>query len=194
MKRYIIFGLILTLAFPAVVMAQDEDDDYNTKPQKVLVRKQMDYDTKTVKGRVVNALTKAPVPGVIIRTSEIEGYSKVTGEDGTYEMKVPTFTSALSVEAPDYNFVVIGLQEGTEQRDILLYPTTFQADYTSTTNVRSDYSMQQNPYTNALNIKEEMQNQLGAQVYNISRSGTPGIGNVMFIQGINSFNVNCRFV
>ena len=60
------------MAFPAVVMAQDEDDEDN-KPQKVLVRKQVDYDTKTVKGRVINALTKAPVPGVIVRTNEIEG-------------------------------------------------------------------------------------------------------------------------
>ena len=192
MKRYIIFGLILTLAFPAVVMAQDEDDDYNTKPQKVLVRKQMDYDTRTVTGRVINALTKAPVPGVIVRSNEIEGYSKLTGEDGTYELKVPTFTSSLSVDAPDYNFAIIGLQQDTQQRDILLYPTTFQADYTSTTNVRGDQSMPQNPYTNALNIKEEMQNQLGAQVYNTSRSGTPGIGNVMFIQGLNSLNVNAQ--
>ena len=150
MKRYILFGLILTLAFPAVVMAQDEDDEYENKPQKVLVRKQVDYDTKTVKGRVINALTKAPVPGVIVRTNEIEGYSKLTGEDGTYEMKVPTFTTSLSVDAPDYNFVVIGLQQDTQQRDILLYPTTFQGDYTSTTNVRGDQSMQQNPYTNAV--------------------------------------------
>lgn len=192
MKRYIIFGLILTLAFPAVVMAQDEDDDYNTKPQKVLVRKQKDYDTRTVTGRVINALTKAPVPGVIVRSNEIEGYSKLTGEDGTYELKVPTFTTSLSVDAPDYNFAVIGLQQDSQQRDILLYPTTFQADYTSTTNVRGDQSMLQNPYTNALNIKEEMQNQLGAQVYNTSRSGTPGIGNVMFIQGLNSLNVNAQ--
>ncbi len=190
MKRYILFGLILTLAFPAVLMAQDENDD--VKPQKVLVSKQKNYEMRTVKGRVVNALTKAPVPGVIVRTAEIEGYSKLTAEDGTYELKVPVFASALSVDAPDYNLAVIGLQGDTQQYDILLYPTTFLRDYAAATNVTGDAAMPQNGYTNALNIKEEVQSQLGAQVYTINRSGTPGMGSVMFIQGLNSLNVNAQ--
>ena len=37
-----------------------------------------------------------------------------------------------------------------------------------------------------------MQKQLGAQVYTITRNGTPGVGSVMFVQGLNSLNINAQ--
>ena len=40
--------------------------------------------------------------------------------------------------------------------------------------------------------KDEIQQQLGGQVYSINRNGTPGIGQVMFVQGLNSLNVNAQ--
>ena len=190
MKRYILFGLVLALISPVATMAQDEDTP--KKPQKVLVKKQHNYDTRNVKGRVVNALTKAPVAGVIVKTYGIDGYSQLTGEDGSYELKVPTFASSLSVDAPDYNRAVVGLKGAEQQYDIMLYPTTFQPDYSAETNVRSDQSFQGLQYSSALNVKEDVQKQLGAQAYSIMRSGMPGIGSVMFVQGLNSLNVNAQ--
>ena len=190
MKRYILLSLVLALVLPVVTMAQDEEGA--SKPQKVLVKKQGNYETRNVKGRVIDVLTKQPVSGVIVRTYGIEGYSKLTGGDGTYELQVPTFASSLAVDAPDYNRAVIGLQRAEQQYDIQLFPTTFQADYAAETNVRSDQSIQSLTYSSALNVKEEVQKQLGAQTYSVMRSGMPGIGSVMFVQGLNSLNVNAQ--
>ena len=47
-------------------------------------------------------------------------------------------------------------------------------------------------YTYSTNIKEEVQNQLGAYAYSTSRSGSPGQGLSMFIQGLNSLNANAQ--
>lgn len=190
MKRYIFISLVFTWMLPLAAMAQD--DDGASKTQKVLVKKQHDYETRIVMGRVINALTKSPVAGVIVKTYGIEGYSKLTGEDGYFEMQVPTFASSLAVDAPDYNKSVIGLQKTVQQRDILLFPTTFQPDYSSETNVRGDQHIQDLSYSNALNVKEEVQKQLGAQAYSVMRSGMPGIGSIMFVQGLNSLNVNAQ--
>ena len=182
------------VAFPVSVMAQDDDEYGNEseKPQKVLVRKHKNYETRTIKGRVLNAITKTPVPGVIVGVSDIDGYTKLTGEDGTYELAVPTFASSIFVNAPDYNVAVIGLQADSQQKDILLYPGVFQQDYSTKTNVRSDNQISDFKYSSAINAKEEVQNQLGAQAYTVNRSGMPGVGSVMFLQGLNSLNVNAQ--
>ncbi len=148
--------------------------------------------TRVVKGRVLDAVTGAPVSGAMVRAGEIDGFSALTNDDGTYEVKVPTFASSLFVSGPDYNPVLIGLQKGEEQYDARLYNTAFDAEYTGATNVRNDQSATDFQYSSAINIKEEIQNQLGAYAYTVNRNATPGVGSVMFLQGLNSLNVNAQ--
>jgi TonB-linked SusC/RagA family outer membrane protein len=59
--------------------------------------------------------------------------------------------------------------------DVSLYPT-----------IPTAYS------PSSLTIEEDIQRQLSSQVYTISRSGTPAIGSVMFIDGLNSINANAQ--
>mgnify|MGYP002624719753 CR=1 FL=1 len=195
MKRYILFGLSLLLTFPLGVYAQDDLDDEEAE-QEVVARKaapkQKVYETRMVKGRVVDAATQQPISGAIVRAAEIDGYSVLTEDDGSFELKVPVFTSSLFVTSPDYNPVKIGLQNGEQQKSVQLYSANFAAEYSPRTNVRSDYSASDYHYTNAINIKDEIQKQMGAQVHTVTRNGTPGIGSVMFIQGLNSLNVNAQ--
>lgn len=194
MKRYILFGLSLLLVFPLTAVAQDELDDeeeVETVVRKV-AHKQKKYETRTVKGLVVDATTQKPIAGAIVRAAEIDGYSVLTEDDGTYEVKVPLFASALYVVTPDYNPVKIGLAKETLQKTAALYPNKFDADYSAVTNVRGDVTATDFRYTNVLNVKEEVQKQLGAQVHTVNRSGMPGIGSVMFMQGLNSLNVNAQ--
>ena len=122
----------------------------------------------------------------------MEGYSTLTEEDGTFKLKVPTFTTSVYVNMPDFNPVRLGLQATEQQQVVKLYPQTFSKEYEKTINVRNDYSTNEFAYTNSANIKDEVQKYLGAQVYSITRNGTPGIGNVMFVQGLNSLNVNAQ--
>jgi TonB-linked SusC/RagA family outer membrane protein len=178
------------MAFSLNAAAQDANaDDAGQKSGRKVVSQ---YNTRVVKGRVLDATTGKPLAGAIVRANEIDGYSALTDDNGAYQLKVPDFATAVYVTAPDYNPVVIGLQGGEEQHAAELYVTGFDVDYVATTNVRGDQSTTDFQYTSAVNVKEEVGDQLGAYVRTITRNGTQGIGNVMFIQGLNSLNVNAQ--
>ena len=184
------------MAFPLSVFAQDEYDDEEEEVEEaqikrvVTVKKQ--YETRTVKGFVFDAATQQPISGAIVRAAEVDGYSALTDDDGAYELKVPVFASAIYVTTPDYNPVKMGLVKGEMQKSVNMYVTAFTSEYSAQTNVRGDYTITDFKYTNAINIKDEVQKQLGGQAYTVNYSGTPGIGSVMFIQGLNSLNVNAQ--
>lgn len=195
MKKYIIFGLTLLMAFPLSVVAQDDDteeEDLIETIARKLTPKQKQYPTRVISGRVVNATTGQPLAGTIVSADDVEGYSTLTEEDGTFKLKVPTFTTSVYVNMPDFNPVRLGLQATEQQQVVKLYPQTFSKEYEKTINMRNDYSTDDFAYTNSVNIKDEVQKHLSAQVYSITRNGTPGVGNVMFVQGLNSLNVNAQ--
>ena len=196
MKRYILFGLITGLLFfPTNIFAQDDETEEEDEVQEIVRTmpvKQKKYETRLVSGIVLDAATKKPVAGAIVRASEIDGYSVLTEDDGTYKIYIPLFASGLYITTPDYNPVRLGLTADEVQKPVELYSTTFDAEYSSQTNVRGDRQAMDFKYTNAINIKDEIQNQLGAFVHTIGRNGTPGVGSVMFMQGLNSLNVNAQ--
>ena len=191
MKRYIIFGLswLIFNALPAVAQ-EDETTDATGKAYVEKPRKQ--YPTRLVKGRVLSATSGTPLAGVIVGSAEIEGHSTLTGDDGTYELQVPLFTTSLIFTAPDLNMTKIGLDAQQQQRDALMYPSTFTADYRLGTNVTAQASATDFRFTNAVTIEDEIQKHLGALVHTTTRSGTPGIGSVMFMGGLNSLNANAQ--
>ena len=195
MKRYILFGLTMLMAFPLSVAAQDDDSDDEEGTEtsvRTFTPKQKQYDTRTVKGMVADATTQLPVAGAIVKAAGVDGYSVLTEDDGSYELKVPLFATELYITSPDFNPVRLGLGRDAVQKNVLLYPTTFTAEYSPETNVRSDYAVHDLKYSSAVNVKDEVQKQIGAQVYTVGRNGTPGVGSVMFIQGLNSLNVNAQ--
>ena len=192
MKKYILFGLTLLMAFPVCVSAQDDTEDEEQPKVRVIKKKQKHYETRTISGRVINASTKSPIAGAIVSADGIDGYSVLTEDDGTYEMKVPLFITSVYVTTPDFNAVRFGLQKTQSQYEVSLYPATFDSEYSKKINVRGDREANDFKYTNSVNIKDEVQKQLGGQVYTITRNGTPGVGSVMFMQGLNSLNVNAQ--
>ena len=195
MKRYILFAFSLLMAFPLGVFAQDdetEDEDFDfLKPKRTATVKK-NYETRTIKGTVFDGATKQPLAGAIVRAAEVDGYSVLTDDDGTFELKLPLFASAIYVTSPDHNPVRMGLVKAEKQQDVMLYPLTFTAEYGPQANVRGDYSATDFKYTNAINIKDEIQKQLGGQARVINYNGLPGVGSVMYIQGLNSLNVNAQ--
>ncbi len=194
MKRYILFGLTLLMAFPLSVVAQDDEDmDEETEATvRKITPKKKQYETRTVKGRVLDASTNKPLSGAIVQAVEFDGYSVLTEDDGTYELKLPVFATSVYVTLPDFNSVRLGLGRDEQQADVRLYSSMFDADYSKEMNVRSDYTANDFKYTNAVNIKDEIQKQLGAYAYTLNHNGTPGVGGVMFVRGLNSLNVNAQ--
>ena len=187
-----ILGISLMMAFPFCAFAQDDETDEQEQATRVLTPKKKVYATRVVKGRVVDAASKMPVAGAIVKAGGITGYSVLTEDNGTFELKVPVFATSLYVSSPDHNAVLAGLTASEEQQDIMLYGTAFKGDYSETDNLRGDKQATGFAYSNAINIKEEMQKQLGAYAYTTNRNGTPGVGSVSFIQGLNSLNVNAQ--
>ena len=194
MKRYILFGLSLLMAFPLSLSAQDEDFDENEAEEvtkkKTVVRK--DYATRTVKGRVIDAATGKPISGAMLQTVDFAGYSVLTEDDGTYELQVPQMATAVFVSAPDFNPVRLALRSGEEQFEVALYSAMFTPEYSKEMNVRSDYAASGFKYSTATNVKEEIQKQLGAVARTTMHNGTNGVGGTIFMNGLNSLNVSAQ--
>ena len=75
MKKYILFGLTLLMAFPLSVVAQDDDteEDLIETIARKLTPKQKQYPTRVISGRVVNAATGLPIAGTIVSADDVEG-------------------------------------------------------------------------------------------------------------------------
>ena len=191
----LLIAMGLLMAIPTTALAQyddEEEGEAKANTVKAIVQKKKQYETRTVQGRVLDATTHQPISGSIVAADGVEGYSTLTNDDGTYELKVPVFSSSIYVVSPDFNPLRAGLSGEEYQNDVMLYPTTFTADYAKENNIRNEHAAQDFQYTNSVNIKDEVQKQLGGQAYTITRNGMPGVGSVIFMQGINSLNANAQ--
>ena len=147
-------------------------------------------NSRVVKGRVVSAATGQPVAGAIVGAADVPGFSTLTDEEGAYRLELPRYVSAISVTSPDFGMVKTGLAADSLLADVKLYPATFSDHYRQGANVLSTVEARDFGHTAAITIGNEVHDQLGAQAYTVSRSGTPGIGNVTFVQGLNSLHAN----
>lgn len=187
MKSIRIYGLSLLLCGSMTALAQEP-----VSGQKENTETQKQVPVRTIKGRVLSAATGTPLGGVMVAATGISGYSVLTGEDGTYELKVPRYASSITVSAPGHNLVRCGLSADLLQRDVTLLPSTLKADYTAVPEVTSPVKAEGFGYSPAVTIENEIGNRLGAEVYTSTRSGVPGVGGVMFIGGLNSLNANAQ--
>ena len=189
-----VFCLSLFMLTAAPAAAQyDDDEEVQEMPRKVRpVKPEKKYPTRVVKGRVLNGMNNNPVSGAMVKTGEIDGFSALTKSDGTFEINVPLFATSLEVSAPNLNMTKAGLTKEEMQRDIYLYSQQFLSEYSAGTNVLSNEKTEDFRFANAVSIEDEIQKRLGANVHVTSRNGTPGIGSVMFMNGLNSLNVNAQ--
>ncbi len=148
--------------------------------------------TRNVTGKVYNANAGLPLAGAMVRVSGMEGYSALTGEDGTFTLAVPLHATVLEVTAPDFNTVMAGLRGTSELQDIYLYSAVVPGLYEDGNNILGNSMASDFSRSTVLNISEEIGNRLGADVHTVGRSGTPGIGSYMNIGGVNSLLANSQ--
>ncbi len=183
----------MLMAYPMASMAQDEfEEEEVAVVAKKKVQAVKKYETRDVKGTVLDAATGAPVTGAIVKVTGVDGYSVMTNQQGEYTIKVPLFASSLYIGSTDFNSTILGLTEGVQQKSVKLISSKFAPEYREETNILNSVTASDFKYSNAINIKDEVQKQLGAYAYTTQRSGTPGIGATMFIQGLNSLNANAQ--
>jgi len=146
--------------------------------------------TRPVSGRVFAVTSGTPLGGALVSVSGYDGYSALTEEDGTYKLDVPEYATALKITAPDYNTVRVGINQSGKLRDVTMYSNAMRSAYGADDNILNTVVADKFDYSPSLNITSEIGDQLGANVRTISRGGTPGIGNFMMMNGINSLHSN----
>ena len=135
-----LFVVIALFTFPLSLSAQDEEETEQVNTVVTLKEKKKAYVTKPLRGRVIDAATKTGLGGCIVKADGIDGYSVLTEDDGTYDIKVPEFATALYITSPDHNPVRMGIINTIDQNEVMLYPSTFIAEYEKDINLRGDKS------------------------------------------------------
>lgn len=190
MKRYRFYCLALLMAGTLGGYAQEEaaaDTVTASKPASPIKK---NVKTRPVSGRVFAVTSGTPLGGALVSVSGYDGYSTLTEEDGTYKLDVPEYATALKITSPDYNTVRIGINQSGKLRDVTMYSTAMRSAYGADDNILNTVVADKFDYSPSLNVTSEIGDQLGANVRTISRGGTPGVGNFMMMNGINSLHSN----
>lgn len=144
-----------------------------------------------ISGVVVDAVTGEPIAGVRVEALGNNRYTAMTKPDGCFSIKIPHHVVSLYVSTIGYESVIIKARQ-KEELAIALYDESFSSyvknngvDVASTGEIVMDIS-------HATTLETELQNQLGAQVRTITRSGTVGLGGLMMMQGINTLNTSAQ--
>ncbi|MBQ8487681.1 MAG: SusC/RagA family TonB-linked outer membrane protein [Prevotella sp.] len=146
---------------------------------------------KTVKGQVTDAATGQPVAGVIVAAYGDTRYTAMTDEQGRYELKTPDYVSSVSMRVDGYGLLQRAVN-GDGVADGRLFHEAFTPTYQRTTEAVQHASATNFANTSAVSIDPLVAQQLGADLRSISRSGIPGLGNVMLVGGINSLQLNAQ--
>ena len=194
MKSVGLYSLSLCLMLPFAALAQDEvtvegaDSAVVTHVRKTVKKQE---PTREIVGRVVGQQNQ-PLAGVLVQATAGEGYSVLTGEDGSFSLKVPLYCSALSITLPGYNNVRVGLNESGQLREIVLHSEAARPLYGEDDNILNISHATDFEFSGATNIASEIQNQLGAEVLSMQRSDISGSGNYMQVNGISSYMTNAQ--
>ena len=163
------------LCFGLPAYAQDDemaDEESALKAPKKPVVKTPSYPTMEVRGLCVDAVTKQPLAGIMIQALGHASYTAMTEEDGQFTIKVPTFATALYVHAPEYLSQHVGLGKGNEALSIEMLADKFLPMYDKMTHIGASTTAQMRN-TTSQTIETDIENQLGADVRSITRSGAP---------------------
>ncbi len=147
-------------------------------------------ESRIITGTVYDAATNIPLPGVRVQGTGYQKITTMTDADGKYTLTIPSYVTLLSFSTPEYRLT----QRPVLNNDVInvrLYTDKFSSVYND--EIKASVSSDLQPeMSSAITIDAEIQNKMGADVRSITRSATPGIGNVMFIRGINSINGNTQ--
>lgn len=145
---------------------------------------------RTVIGTVYDAATNLPMSGVRVQATGYPEVTTMTNAEGKYKLEIPGYVTLLSFSTPDYLLV----QRPVLDKDVVntrLYSSCFKSNYDENIVITAERGFW-NETASSITVDSDIQNKLGADVRSVMRSGTPGVGAVMFIRGINSLNANTQ--
>ena len=180
-------GMGVTNAYAQDEAAGDGDEVKLEKPARV--KKEKQYEMKTVKGVVVDASTGDPMGGVRVQALGLERYSTLTEEDGTYTLDIPTFSDALYLYAEGYNPLQVAVKKN--KADAQMITEAFNSYYTEGTVITAQRTAKLDE-TSSMTVDQDIEKKLAGDIHTIMRSANPGVGNFMTIRGVNSINANTQ--
>ena len=194
--RFAVCTLVMGLS--TGVYAQSEDDDEEEEVESGIKQpdrskiKQVSYPTITLKGKVVDQATNAPLVGIQLRALGNERYTAMTEEDGTFEIKVPLFATSLYVHAPEYLPQQVGFVAGDDTQTLLIKMLSdkFNTMYGTGTDYTALRSAQIDRF--GVTVDNEVAGKLGGDVRSIMRSAAADAGASMFIRGLNSITSDAQ--
>ena len=192
MRQFMKLAVALLVLLPSVAHASEIKFDSRAANDSVSVelKAKPANEMRVITGTVYDAATNTPIAGVRVQATGHKKVTTMTDADGKYKLNIPSYVTLLSFSTQNYLLA----QKAVGKRDIInirLYPSDFAENYSN------DFESQAtrgfvNEDSWGLSIDGDIQNKLGADVRSITRSGTPGIGNVMFVRGVNSLNGNTQ--
>lgn len=144
------------------------------------------------KGHVIDAATGTPAVGVKVQAYNNPKYAAMTDEQGDYTIQLPSFVTSLTFSADGYTLVQQALGQDSQIPEVKMYSSKF-ADIYSTQTIATSHKTAQVTYdNNDVSIDNQIQLNLGGDMLTILRSGQPGQGVKMLMNGINSLNANAQ--
>jgi len=142
-----------------------------------------------IEGRVVDAFAKQGFAGAKIEVVNLK-ISAMTGDDGTFEIKVPRMDVTLSVNAPGYQNQEVPLKGRSKVEIQLLKESVIpsfydESKFTATGTYQTSIA---NFTSNVPVINENIVSGMSGQLRGVVHSGTQGSGSALFVRGFNSLN------
>ena len=178
------------ILMPSAVNATDVLSGGNVAGDPVKVGAVDANEVRTITGTVYDAATNMPMAGVRVQATGHKKVTTMTNAEGKFKLNVPSYVTLLNFSTPEYLLV----QRPIGDNDVInvrLYSDRFQANYDADIVLTAERGFETG-ISSSMTIDADIQNKLGADVRSTMRSGTTGVGAVMFIRGINSLNANTQ--
>ena len=147
---------------------------------------------KEYHGKVLDAAKNTPAVGIQVQAYNNPQYAAMTDEQGEYTIKLPEFVSSLIFKGDGYTMVQQPLGKDEKVRDVKMYSSKFAEIYNVQTLAVSRKTTRATYDNNDISIDNQIQRNLGGDVLTTMRSGQPGQGVKMLMNGINSLNANAQ--
>lgn len=146
---------------------------------------------KDVRGRVTDAATGKPLAGVRVQAYGDGTITAMTDDKGEYKLTLPDYVSSLYMTLEGQQPLQVAVAKDG-QVDAAMLPAVFSDPYAATTT--ATYRVSASGFDNNAeqSVDPLLRLKLAADVRMTSRGGSDGVGNVMFIGGLNSLSANAQ--
>ncbi len=147
---------------------------------------------KDIKGKITDAATGEPMAGVRVEAYGTNKFAAMTNEKGEYTINVPDYVNSLYMTREGSQALRVAVGSDLNNVDASLSSEVFTPVYNASTTATYRSDMTPDGNTVEPSIDPMIQQRLGADVRTVGRGGSEGLGNVMFINGLNSLSANAQ--